>query len=197
MTETDLSVFSHLPTLSTDRLILRKMKISDSADMFDYARQEETTRYLLWSPHASQSASRRYLIYLQGQYRAGNFYDFALVDRESGKMIGTCGFSSFTLTDNSAEIGYVLNPAYWGKGLATEAVRRILQFAFVELSLHRVTARIMEGNLASKRVAEKCGMRLEATHIKSLRVKGTYHTIHEYALLSEEYFKAQSFSIIE
>ena len=49
--ETVYRVFSHLPTLETDRLILRRMAVTDAEDMFAYAKNEETTRYLTWYPH--------------------------------------------------------------------------------------------------------------------------------------------------
>jgi len=103
-------------------------------------------------------------------------------------MIGTCGFTSFDLQNNSAEIGYVLHPDFWGKGLAKEAVMRLMTFGFAELRLHRLTAKIMTENSASKRVAEKCGMRHEATHVESMLIKGAYETIDEYAILAKEFY---------
>ena len=90
--------------------------------------------------------------------------------------------------NNSAEVGYVLNPDFWGKGLAKEALMRLMVFGFAELRLHRITAKIMTGNTASKRVAEKCGMRHEATYIESMLIKGCYDTIDEYAILAKEFY---------
>ena len=188
MTEDMLSIFTKIPTLETDRLLLRKLLVSDYQDMYDYSSRPETSRYLLWSPHASPKFSKKYLSYLQGQYRDENFYDFALVDKKSKKMIGTCGFTCFDLSNNSAEIGYVLHPAFWGKGIAGEAIHRVMAFGFAELRLHRITAKIMAGNSASIRVAEKCGMRREATHIDAMLIKGSYETILEYAILAKEFY---------
>lgn len=103
-------------------------------------------------------------------------------------MIGTCGFTNFDLENNSAEIGYVLNPNFWGMGFAAEAILRVMGFGFAELRLHRMKAKIMAGNRASCRVAEKCGMRHEATHIDGMRIKGNYETIEEYAILAGEFY---------
>ncbi len=188
LTEDMLSVFIKMPTLETPRLLLRKIAVSDYQDMYDYSRRPETSRYLLWSPHHSPRFTKKYVSYLQGQYRNENFYDFALVEKTSGKMIGTCGFTSFDLENNSAELGYVLHPDFWGKGLAKEAILRLMSFGFVELRLHRIIAKIMAQNTASKRVAEKCGMRHEATHIDGMRIKGNYETIDVYAILAKEFF---------
>ena len=156
--------FRDPPQLQTRRLLLRKMLKTDYRDMYEYASQERVTQYLLWRPHDSEAYTYKYLQYIQSRYRAGDFYDWAIVVRGQNKMIGTCGFTSFNTEANSAEVGYVLNPAYWGFGLAPEAVAAVLRFGFVDLRLNRIEARYMEGNSRSRRVMEKVGMRYEGTN---------------------------------
>ena len=145
-------LFSHIPTLETERLILRSMRVSDAADMYEYARRPSVTEYLTWDPHTSEDVTREYLIYVGQRYRTGDFYDWSVICKNDGRMIGTCGFTSFNCPADSAEIGYVLNPAFQGRGLATEAVRRVLAFGFDELSLHRIhyRGRMRTRNLAYK-----------------------------------------------
>jgi ribosomal-protein-alanine N-acetyltransferase len=167
---------------------MRKILPSDCTDVYDYSHRPETSRYLLWSPHANLRYTKKYLSCVQTAYRNEEFYDFALVDKESGRMIGTCGFTSFDLRNNSAEIGYVLHPDFWGKGLAKEAVLRLMTFGFAELRLHRLSAKIMTENEASKKVALKCGMRHEATFVEGMLIKGRYETIDEYAILAKEFY---------
>ena len=58
-------IFTNPPTLSTERLVLRKIAVSDAEDMFDYARRSEVTRFLLWSPHPSVGYTREYLQYIE------------------------------------------------------------------------------------------------------------------------------------
>lgn len=180
-------VFTKIPTLFTDRLILRKIGVSDLADVYDYSRRPEVSRYLLWSPHSDPQITKSHLKYIQTRYAKHDFFDWAVVVADSGKMIGTCGFSRLDEENNSAEIGYVLNSDYWGMGYAAEAVRRIMTFAFDTLGFHRIYARILEGNAASERVAQKCGMIRESTHRRALIVKGEYKTFSEYAILKEEF----------
>jgi ribosomal-protein-alanine N-acetyltransferase len=187
MNKSKLSVFKKIPIIQTQRLILRKLLPSDDADMFEYSKNHAVTKYLLWDVHINKKFTHSYLKFIQSQYASGNFYDWAVTLSESGKMIGTCGFSSFDLDNNAAEVGYVLSPDHWHKGIAAEALRKVMSFGFEELSLHRIYARIMEGNEASERVAEKCGMRHEATLKSSLLVKGEYRTIKIYAILREEF----------
>jgi ribosomal-protein-alanine N-acetyltransferase len=180
-------LFSHIPTLETDRLILRGMRVSDASDMYEYARRPSVTEYLTWEPHASVEETREYLTYVGQRYRTGDFYDWSVVDKETGRMIGTCGFTSFNCPADSAEIGYVLNPAFQGRGLATEAVRRVLEFGFTELSLHRIEAHFIQGNDASRRLMERVGMQFEGFARESMRIKGRYRTIGTCGILRREF----------
>ncbi len=189
MDRSNLWALKKLPTITSKRLVFRKMLPSDDEDMFEYAQNPAVTRYLLWEPHISKKFTRSYLRFIQSQYSAGTFFDWALTLAENGKMIGTCGFSYIDKENNSAEVGYVLNPSYWGRGIASEALFRVMEFGFIELDLNRIYVRIMEGNTASERVAVRCGMRHEATLRKSMFIKNEYRTIKIYALLREEFLR--------
>jgi ribosomal-protein-alanine N-acetyltransferase len=116
----------------------------------------------------------------------GEFYDWAVVERESGRMIGTCGFTRFDLPHNSAEIGYVLNPDFHGRGYGTEAAARVVRFGFERLRLHRIEARFIQGNEASLHVMEKLGMRLEGYRRDGMRIKNAYRTIGVCAILEDD-----------
>lgn len=176
-----------MPTLETERLILRPMRVSDADDMFDYARREDVTTYLLWAPHPGKSYTESYLRYLQGRYALGEFYDWAVVEKEGGKMIGTCGFTRIDFPHDGGELGYVLNPDYHGRGYATEAAERVLRFGFEVLELHRIEAKFIKGNEASLHVMEKLGMQFEGYRRDGMLVKGSYRTIGVCAILKDEY----------
>ena len=180
--------FIRMPNLHTERLLLRQILPTDAEAMYDYASKKEVTRYLLWSPHPTKDYTARYIDYLQEKYRSGEFYDWAIVPQECGFMIGTCGFTRFNTSDNSAEIGYVLNPSAWGHGYAAEAVKRVLSFAFQELGLHRVEARYLDGNQASRRTMERVGMTFEGVMRDAMIVKGRYQSVGICSILRDEYF---------
>lgn len=182
-------VFRDIPILETDRLILRRMLKTDADDMFDYAKRADTTKYLTWNPHPDRKFSYQYLVYLQQKYRQGDFHDWALVLRDSGKMIGTCGFTRFDYGNEAAEVGYVINPDFWGKGYAPEALRRVIRFGFDYLDLHRIEAKYMEDNAASRRVMEKCGMTFEGVRRDSLYVKGGFVSVGVCSIISTEYYQ--------
>ena len=169
--------FKRMPELHTERLTLTKMKVSHSADMYEYASDPAVTKYLLWSPHDDPSYTKRYLKQIQASYKNGSFYDWALILRATGKMIGTCGYISFDTANNSTEVGYVINPAYWGNGYAAEALREVIRFGFVDLRMNRIQARFIKGNDSSLRVMEKAGMTFEGFLRESMYIKDGYKDI--------------------
>ena len=179
-------IFSNIPTLETPRLILRRMKVSDSADMYEYARRHEVTAYLSWSPHPNQDYTRDYLEYVGTHYAMGDFYDWAVIYKENGKMIGTCGFTKLHFLNNCGEVGYVLNPAYWGQEIALEALRAVIRFGFENLQLHRIEAKFIRGNAASLRVMEKAGMTFEGVQRESMLIKNEYRDIGVCSILRDE-----------
>ena len=181
-------LFGDLPELKTERLTLRKMEMSDANDMYSYASLDEVKRYLLWTPHLNIDETNGYIEYVRREYRKGSVADWAISLDSESRMIGTVGFSAVDRENNSVELGYVLNPLYWGKGYAREALRRAVEAAFCELGAHRVQLRIMDGNVRSENVALACGFRKEGSLRDLLLVNGAYRTIHIYSLVSDEYF---------
>ncbi|MBQ9132339.1 MAG: GNAT family N-acetyltransferase [Clostridia bacterium] len=185
-------VFSHIPELFTKRLTLRRMMVADATDMYEYASRPDVTKYLTWHPHPDRTYTREYLQYLGNRYAAGMFYDWAIVYEPDGKMVGTCGFTSFNCSSDSAEVGYVLNPEYWGKGIAPEALSRVLRFGFEELKLHRIEARFISENKRSRRVMEKVGMTFEGVLREGMLVKGAYVDVGICSILASEWWERQN-----
>ncbi len=193
-------IFSHIPTIKTDRLILRALKTSDTDDMFEYSSDPEVPKYLLWKPHPDIKYTKEQLNRIKIQYRIGKFYDWAIEVAEGefkGKMIGTCGFTSFDFLNNSAEVGYVLNRRFWGKGIVPEALDAVIAFGFDQLIVHRIEAKFIVGNDKSRHVMEKCGMTFEGVLRSSMIVKHEYTDIGICSILSDEYIKNKSYGVQE
>lgn len=154
-------LFVHPPILETRRLILRPLQMADAADLFAYASDPAVARYVLWSAHQSIHDSQAFIRWIMGQYRQGIPSSFGVCHRADGRMIGTMGFTGWVEEDRMAEIGYSFSRAYWGQGIATEALDRMLQYCFDTLNLHRVEGQHDASNPASGRVMEKAGMKKE------------------------------------
>ncbi len=90
----------------------------------------------------------------------GREYAFAIVDDET--LIGVCGLKGVDREEGFAEVGYWIGRPFWGHGYATKCTRRLLTYAFVDLSLSLLTSRCILKNRPSFRVLEKCGFHLAA-----------------------------------
>lgn len=187
--ESIYKIFARLPRIETERLALRKISLDDIDDMYEYAKDATVTKYLTWSPHIDKAYTFEYVSYLQSRYKIGEFFDWAVTLRDGGKMIGTCGFTRFDFQNDSGEIGYVINPDYHGRGIATEAVAAVIRFGFEMLALNRIECKFMIENGASRRVMEKNGMTFEGIHRQGMLVKGVYRDIGVCSILKDEYEK--------
>ena len=179
--------FAKMPELETDRLKFRGIKKSDLEDIHEYSSNPKTSQYLLWEPHKSLEYTKRFIDIVLAKYKIGEYHDWAIVLKENKKMIGTCGFTRIDEHNSIAEIGYVINPQYWGYGLATEAAKKIVDFAFNILGVNRVEARFLFGNEASLNVMTKLGMKFEGYQREAQYVKGRFRTVGVASILKREY----------
>jgi len=186
--------FSKMPELETERLKLRAIKKSDVNDINEYASNSRTSQYLLWEKHKSLEYTKRFVDIVLAKYKIGDYHDWAIVLKENQKMIGTCGFTRIDEENSVAEIGYVLNPAYWGNGFATEAAKKMVAFAFDVLNVNRVEARFLFGNEASLNVMKKIGMKFEGYLREYQLVKGSYRTVGISSILKREYVLQDKYS---
>ena len=178
-------VLKDLPTLETERLILRKMVLNDAEAVFAYASNSEVSRYTLWETHRSIEDSRAFLEFATQKYENGGEPDWGIVYRGNGCLVGACGFVNWEAEHARAEVGFVLSREYWGRGLMSEAVRAILRFGFKRMNLNRIEARCIAENAASARVMEKAGMFYEGTLRQREYIKGAYRDIKLYAILKK------------
>ena len=114
---------------------------------------------------------------------------FAIRLKQTGGLIGIVLY--FDEKDGACEIGYGIGSAHWNRGYATEAVRRFLEYLFLEKGLRRVCASFFTGNEASRRVMEHCGMRFSRFSEKELSYLGVERDLIHYAVSREEFLAAR------
>lgn len=182
-----LSLFAHPPTMLTPRLILRPVRMSDAQDLYEYSRDPEVARHVLWDAHTSIHQTRQYIRFLLRQYRNASPGTLVIALRGTGKVIGTIGFMWVQPENRSAEIGYSLSRAYWNQGLMTEALKAMVEMGFVKLGLNRIEAQHESDNPASGHVMQHAGLRHEGTLRQRLYNKGRFVDVELYAILRSDF----------
>ncbi|KAF0125479.1 MAG: N-acetyltransferase GCN5 [Elusimicrobia bacterium] len=181
------ALFGNLPELETPRLLLRRFSPEDAQDVFDYASDPEVARNVTWEPHSGVEASRGFIEYTLRSYSERRTIELAVVLKETGRVIGSCGFVKWSPENARTEIGYAMSRKYWGKGLMTEAVAALMDYAFGSMKVHRLEARCLHDNAGSEKVMIKNGMKCEGTMRDCVFEKGRFKTLKVYSILEGEY----------
>ena len=145
-------------TLTSDRLLLRPFRIEDAQAMYQtWTSDPEVTRFLTWSPHQSVEETKLLLASWCKRYRDTQRSTVAVTLKDTGELIGSfCAMT--TIRRKTLMIGYSYGKAFWGKGYATEAAKRVVLYLFSETPCDTVTARYHIDNKASGRVLAKTGL---------------------------------------
>ncbi len=124
--------FVDLPEIQTERLLLRKVTPGDAEDMLAYISDPEVARHTTWEPYDSIEQVRDHLRSVISNYERGEPANWGVTLRESGRLIGMCGFmaGSWEPEYARASLGYAIAREYWDRGLTTEAVRAAIAFGF-------------------------------------------------------------------
>lgn len=182
--------FLRLDALEGERVRLRLPRLSDAGDLYSFACDEMNSRYVLWDPHQSVADSREILRGMIRRNRKGLPVTLAITLKQDDRLIGTIGFQWVNIESRSCEIGYSVARRLWNRGLATDALKAVLPFAFETLGLNRVEARHDVQNPASGRVMLRAGFRLEGIARESLMLKGRLADMANYALIKDDWQKA-------
>ena len=142
-----------MPVLETERLVLRPL---DQRDLSDIAAWEEDL-----GSQNNDAAAQEFLDYCFREYRERGFGPWGIQLKETGAIVGNCGFPDIMFKKLCGEVNYYVAPGQRGKGLAPEALKALMIFGFREIGLTRIQARCEADNLSSERVMQKTGMRFE------------------------------------
>lgn len=174
-----------LPTLTTERLILRPLQLTDLDDLFEYAQDPAVYQPGMWQPYESYEVAKRHLETILSHYFDGLLW-WAIEYKADGKMIGRCELSKVDRDDKHAEISYALNANYWRQGIMTEAINCIIDYAFNEMKLNRIQAYVLIDNNNSHKLLEKIGFQREGHLREYSHVKGYPEDAYIYGLLKSD-----------
>jgi RimJ/RimL family protein N-acetyltransferase len=144
--------------LQTERLIVRTWLPDDAKSGFLIWSDPEVMRYVgTGQPNASLEETQAWIGRMSAHHEVHGFGFWAVVERKTGRLIGSCGMGYQRDGGLPIEFGYTLARSYWGRGLATEAAAACLRYAFEKLRLPELHASVDSRNAASQRVLEKIG----------------------------------------
>ncbi|MCL2574794.1 MAG: GNAT family N-acetyltransferase [Defluviitaleaceae bacterium] len=171
-------------TITTERLILRLYKISDAQRVCELCNNYNIYKSTLTLPYPYPIESA--LAWIPTHYE--NFvndrlYELAVTDKATGELFG-----AISLTNNqrykNGEIAYWIGEEYWGNGYATEALKALIDFAFLEKGYHRVWGRFFASNPSSGKVMQKVGMVKEGVQVEHIIKDGEFHDLVLYGILN-------------
>ena len=177
----------NVPTLNTERLILKALADSDAQSLLAYRSDPEIFRYQSWKPTALEEARDFITRYTQSFDQEGTWFQLGIFERNSMVLIGDLGLHF--VDDAQVEIGFTIAGAHHRKGYGREAVWSVIDYLFGVMKKHRVTASVDPANLASIALLKSVGMRQEAHFKKSILIDGRWEDDLQFAILEEEWMK--------
>jgi ribosomal-protein-alanine N-acetyltransferase len=179
------------PSIETDRLIIRRHVPEDFEPMCSFFSDEEATRLLDMTPEQkTEEAVRALLDDVIASYDSEEpIFAMAIVEKEEGKFVGSCGMAPDDLEPGEIQIFYVMLPEYQGRGFASEAAAGLVEYAFSKLGVDRLFASMAAENVASVKVAEKLGMTFEGLVEKELN--GVAYQGRRYSLTKSRLFEVR------
>ena len=189
--------------ITTDRLIIRQWRNSDSKDLYEYAQSELVGPRAGWKPHKSEDESKEII----SKFIENND-SYAIVLKKEYKVIGGIGLHNRKPDDSlkdleQREIGYVLNPKYWGSEYVPEAVKALINYGFNEMNLDLIWCGHYDFNNNSKRVIKKCGFKYKFTRkenialLDNMEVNMLYYNIFRDEYLEENAIYLFQMKIVE
>lgn len=179
--------FLPFPELHSERLVLRQLHSSDIDEVYELRLDKATTRYI---PEALAQTREHALEHIQAvnkEIAANKSINWAITTKDSGELIGLIGLVRIKPRNHRAEIGYILHESNRGRGLMSEALKLILEYAFVTLGFNSVIAVIDPDNLASEKLLKRHGFKKEAHLRENIHYKDEYRDTVIYGLLKREF----------
>jgi aminoglycoside 6'-N-acetyltransferase len=175
--------------LASRRLVIRRFASGDAQALASYRSDAEVARYQDWECPFPVSEAMKFIASLHERAPGtpGTWFQFAVGLAPSGTLIGDVGLRTSRSDSRQAELGFTLAAAHQGHGYATEAVRSVVQYAFLQLGMHRVMSRTDARNLPAQRLLERLRFRREGEFRECTWFKGVWATDLLYAQLESEW----------
>jgi ribosomal-protein-alanine N-acetyltransferase len=177
------------PKLVTERLVLRQITLKDAPWYFGHFNTREIVEGQDYpGPRDLNEACAELKLYFLDNFRRRSGIRWGITLKGDDKLIGSAGFYKWIQPGRyQAEMGYDLNPAFWGKGIMTEALISIIQYGFDQMGLHRIEVLISHHNKRSQELIRRLGFKREGVLRDHYFIEGRFSDDVIFSLLKEEW----------
>jgi len=179
--------FNPFPEIKTERLLLRRLVKDDVSQMFTLRSNEKVMKFIGKPTVKTIEEALDFYNLIDTSLENNTGISWAITLKEMPeKMIGTIGLWRLIKENYRAEIGYMLLPEYWRKGITNEAVLAVNSYGFNEMNLHSIEAHISPKNIGSATILEKTGFVREAYFKEDFFFNGVFEDTAIYSLLNKK-----------
>ncbi len=183
--------FGAFPRLETNRLILRRMTFDDLVFYFHHFNLQQIVDGCCFpGPDSLETAKDELERYCIKPFTDNRGIRWGIARKGTTALIGTCGIYDWNKTVQRAEIGYDLDPAYWGQGLMTEALEAVLEYGFEQMQLNRIQAIIDSENSRSIKLVQRLGFTHEGVLRQNSHFNGQLRDDVVFSLLKTEWTRS-------
>lgn len=175
------------PTLETERLILRRVTKKDAGDLLVYLSDVDVMKYYGLEAFKSINDAWNEISWYNSIYEKGTGIRWGITLKGQEKIIGSCGFFNRVAQHYRAELGFELSKEYWGKGIASEAIKTVICYGFEQMNLQRIEALIEPQNIPSQKVVERQGFIREGLLRNYEYTCDKFDDLYMYSLLKQDY----------
>ncbi len=175
------------PVIDLGEYILREQQVEDVPDFFNYYSDPQVNRYILASIPRDLEEARQELVYWRGVFYSNDGIYFGIAKKSDNQLIGSIGFSGINSYHHRIELSYDLSRHYWQRGIMTDAIKAVLNYAFSKMRVNRIEAYTAADNIPSKNLLLKCGFKLEGTLREHRYHKNGYVDALMFSILKREF----------
>lgn len=176
----------NFPILETKRLILREITTEDTNDVFKYLSDKDVVKFMGISHCQNIKDVEEEIGWYKSIYVEASGIRWGITMRDTGTVIGSCGFLNMLTKHYRAEVGYELSKIYWGQGIASEALEAVVKYGFQNLQLERIQALIEPANVSSQKLVERQGFIKEGLLRHYEYTCGKFDDLFMYSILKND-----------
>lgn len=180
-------IFFSFPVLETERFRLRELTKEDAPHLYDYFSDEEVVQYCGLEPFTRKEQAEQFVTQVKSGFRNGMMIRWAIVDKQTGDLLGTIGYHNWNRQHRRAEIGYELKKEMWRKGIMTEVLETVISSGFDRLLLNRIGATVRAENVSSRELLRKFGFSEEGILQEYQYYLGGFYDLLMYGLTRSTY----------